>query len=112
MRCPLCDIAMREVERRGVLIDVCPECRGVWLDRGELDKLLTVADRAQFEGWEEFGRPRRPADEHVEERRQRRREERVPPYHGGEDYHHSSSHQSRKKKSWLKEFFDFEFGGD
>lgn len=40
MRCPLCEVSMKEVERRGVLIDVCPECRGVWLDRGELEKLL------------------------------------------------------------------------
>lgn len=42
MRCPLCDVPMKEVERRGVLIDVCPECRGVWLDRGELEKLLAT----------------------------------------------------------------------
>jgi hypothetical protein len=34
---------MREVTRRGVVIDVCPECRGVWLERGELEKLLEVA---------------------------------------------------------------------
>src|SRR4051812_21004372 len=32
---------MREVEKDGVLIDVCPDCKGVWLDRGELDKLRT-----------------------------------------------------------------------
>ncbi|MNZ82080.1 hypothetical protein D3C78_1007670 [compost metagenome] len=31
---------MREVEKNGVLIDVCPDCKGVWLDRGELEKLL------------------------------------------------------------------------
>jgi Zn-finger nucleic acid-binding protein len=36
MRCPLCDVAMREVTRRGVKIGIYPECRGVWLDRGEL----------------------------------------------------------------------------
>ncbi|MBW7454201.1 zf-TFIIB domain-containing protein [Paenibacillus sepulcri] len=40
MKCPVCDDArMREVEKNGVVIDVCPECKGVWLDRGELDKL-------------------------------------------------------------------------
>ena len=33
---------MNEVARDGVLIDVCPKCRGVWLDRGELDKLLEL----------------------------------------------------------------------
>jgi Zn-finger nucleic acid-binding protein len=42
MKCPVCsDVRMREVEKDGVLIDVCPDCKGVWLDRGELDKLRT-----------------------------------------------------------------------
>ncbi|XEC93064.1 zf-TFIIB domain-containing protein [Paenibacillus tarimensis] len=41
MKCPICDdVRMREVEKDGVLIDVCPDCKGVWLDRGELDKLM------------------------------------------------------------------------
>ncbi|RAP78016.1 zf-TFIIB domain-containing protein [Paenibacillus montanisoli] len=41
MKCPVCtDVRMREVERDGVLIDICPDCKGVWLDRGELDKLV------------------------------------------------------------------------
>ncbi|QYR23537.1 zf-TFIIB domain-containing protein [Paenibacillus sp. sptzw28] len=41
MKCPVCeDSRMREVEKDGVLIDVCPSCKGVWLDRGELDKLM------------------------------------------------------------------------
>ena len=43
MRCPLCDVPMKEVERRGVLVDLCPECKGVWLDKGELDKLLAAS---------------------------------------------------------------------
>ncbi len=42
MNCPVChDTRMREVEKNGVLIDICPSCKGVWLDRGELDKLMT-----------------------------------------------------------------------
>ncbi|MDW7672999.1 MAG: zf-TFIIB domain-containing protein [Bacillota bacterium] len=42
MNCPVCDgIKMREVEKEGVLIDICPQCKGVWLDRGELDKLMS-----------------------------------------------------------------------
>jgi Zn-finger nucleic acid-binding protein len=41
MKCPICaDVRMREVEKNGVRIDVCPDCKGVWLDRGELDKLM------------------------------------------------------------------------
>jgi uncharacterized protein len=40
MRCPSCGARLVEVERADVFIDACPECRGVWLDRGELDKIL------------------------------------------------------------------------
>lgn len=43
MYCPVCDsVRMREVEREGVLINVCPNCKGVWLDRGELEKLMAA----------------------------------------------------------------------
>ncbi len=45
MKCPLCDVPMREVNRRGVQIDICPECKGVWLDRGELEKLIEVSEQ-------------------------------------------------------------------
>jgi len=48
LRCPLCDVKMKEVERRGVTVDICPECKGVWLDRGELDRLLSL-DRVEEE---------------------------------------------------------------
>ena len=40
MRCPNDGARLVEVERTDVVIDACPECRGVWLDRGELDKIL------------------------------------------------------------------------
>ncbi|XID92045.1 zf-TFIIB domain-containing protein [Paenibacillaceae bacterium WGS1546] len=41
MNCPVCEGSrMREVEKNGILIDICPSCKGVWLDRGELDKLM------------------------------------------------------------------------
>lgn len=41
MNCPVCDdVKMREVQKGDILIDVCPSCKGVWLDRGELDKLM------------------------------------------------------------------------
>ena len=41
MRCPACpDTTLVMTERQGVEIDYCPKCRGVWLDRGELDKLI------------------------------------------------------------------------
>ncbi|BDG61161.1 hypothetical protein caldi_22510 [Caldinitratiruptor microaerophilus] len=85
VRCPLCDVPMREVPRRGVLIDVCPECRGVWLDRGELNKLLETADR-----WEESRLPpdEPPAPEHR--------------HRGPEKFH------PHRRKSFWHELFDFE----
>ncbi len=40
MPCPVCRVSLVMSERQGVEIDYCPQCRGVWLDRGELDKIL------------------------------------------------------------------------
>lgn len=40
LNCPVCTSAMQETTKHGVSIDVCTRCRGVWLDRGELEKLL------------------------------------------------------------------------
>ena len=40
MNCPHCNVPLVMTERQGVEIDYCPQCRGVWLDRGELDKII------------------------------------------------------------------------
>jgi uncharacterized protein len=41
MKCPTCkDVNLVMSERQGIEIDYCPECRGIWLDRGELDKII------------------------------------------------------------------------
>lgn len=40
MKCPSCNVSLVMTERSGIEIDYCPECRGVWLDRGELDKII------------------------------------------------------------------------
>lgn len=42
MNCPSCGAVLTRTHRRGVEIDTCPDCRGVWLDRGELDKILSL----------------------------------------------------------------------
>jgi Zn-finger nucleic acid-binding protein len=45
MNCPVCEERLRDVERAGVTISLCPGCKGAWLDRGELAKLAgTVSD--------------------------------------------------------------------
>lgn len=46
MRCPRCESALVEIDRDGVTIDRCERCRGVWLDRGELEKLQAKASPA------------------------------------------------------------------
>jgi len=40
MKCPTCDVALLLSEKQGIEIDYCPKCRGIWLDRGELDKIM------------------------------------------------------------------------
>lgn len=40
--CPNCSVGTQQITRVGVQIDMCPQCRGVWLDRGELEKILEL----------------------------------------------------------------------
>ncbi len=40
MSCPVCRVPLAMSDRQGIEIDYCPQCRGVWLDRGELDKII------------------------------------------------------------------------
>jgi Zn-finger nucleic acid-binding protein len=51
MMCPNCNASMQEVKRADVAFDMCPTCRGIWLDRGELEKILAGAkdERAEFQ---------------------------------------------------------------
>lgn len=47
MLCPVCRVGLVMSERQGVEIDYCPSCRGVWLDRGELDKIIERSEMQQ-----------------------------------------------------------------
>jgi Zn-finger nucleic acid-binding protein len=40
MNCPVCSTELKVADRQGIEIDFCPKCRGVWLDRGELEKII------------------------------------------------------------------------
>jgi uncharacterized protein len=57
MNCPHCNVTLAVAERQGVEIDHCPQCRGVWLDRGELDKIVE-----RYLAYETDGRRRHPGD--------------------------------------------------
>src|SRR3546814_1431618 len=46
MLCPVCKVTLSISDRQGVEIDFCPQCRGVWLDRGELDKIIERSEAA------------------------------------------------------------------
>lgn len=117
LRCPLCDVAMREVSRRGVKVDVCPECRGVWLDRGELDHLIEA--EPEYDGATAAREPRGSVrvEERVVESRARRRDDdddddddrrRDRPSVDERGY----APQRKKRSSWLSEIFELGGGGD
>ncbi len=75
MNCPVCEDRMKEVDRNGVTLDVCPSCKGVWLDKGELEKLLelSVSETTKTEmssSRPEAARPYDKRDEHSREYRE------------------------------------------
>ena len=55
MKCPVCkDVTLLMSEKKGVEIDYCPECRGIWLDRGELEKLIEKEEKTYQEEKKEY----------------------------------------------------------
>ncbi|GIP55785.1 MULTISPECIES: TFIIB-type zinc ribbon-containing protein [Paenibacillus] len=106
MKCPVCnDVRMREVEKDGVLIDVCPDCKGVWLDRGELEKLMSEIReiRPAFNEWYD-----RHDDGHAYE--QREKDYRNPDpriqQQGYKQGYPQGHYKHKKKKSVLDVFGD------
>lgn len=81
MNCPSCNIPLVMSERQGIEIDYCPQCRGIWLDRGELDKIIE-----------------RSINEPQINYSQNQQTYRSQPQQG--HYMHT------KKKHWLNELFD------
>ncbi len=92
MKCPIDGSELVMTDRQGVEIDYCPKCRGVWLDRGELDKIIektapaSQQRPAQSDRWGESN-----------SRYEARRDDRSDHY----------DERPRKKKSMLGELFDF-----
>jgi Zn-finger nucleic acid-binding protein len=70
--CPKCEGEMRSYERSGILVDQCQECRGIFLDRGELERLLDVEENSSRRS--ERDRPeKRHSDRYEDGRRKHRR---------------------------------------
>lgn len=62
MKCPHCSTTLVMSDRQGIEIDYCPDCRGVWLDRGELDKLIERANNEVSRPSNDSSRPSRRDD--------------------------------------------------
>jgi Zn-finger nucleic acid-binding protein len=92
MNCPNCNETLVMADRQGVEIDYCPKCRGVWLDRGELDKILErTADYAPPPP------PPQSNNNYYQEKKYT------------DQYHHTDPRYGhKKKKGFLGEFFDFD----
>lgn len=89
MNCPVCAVSLVMTERQNIEIDYCPDCRGIWLDRGELDKIIERSLQPHNAGPQDDGRDNRNDD------KARRGK------HGGG--HHGRGYGRR---SWLSEIFD------
>ena len=83
MNCPRCNVTLVMSDKQGVEIDYCPNCRGVWLDRGELDKIIERSVMPQ--GETNFNHHNYTHDSH--------------------DYKHQDYYK-HKKKSFFQELFD------
>jgi Zn-finger nucleic acid-binding protein len=110
MKCPMCDVQLSISSREGVEIDFCPQCRGVWLDRGELDKVIERAAASLAPasvGGRESG--------YYDERREPRYDERHEPRYDDRDRRDYDDHRGserdqkkRKRRSFLEDLFEFD----
>lgn len=94
MQCPVCRVPLAMSDRQGIEIDYCPQCRGVWLDRGELDKIIErSAPQVAAPAPAPAPAPARVAS--------------VPPPHDSGGYVQPYGHKPyKKRKSWLEDIFD------
>lgn len=97
MKCPVCtDVTLGISSREGIEIDHCPQCRGVWLDRGELDKIIERAAPSLGGGRRDDDRDRdRDRDRHRDDDRDRYRDDDYRP-------------KKKRRGSFLEEIFDFD----
>ena len=92
MNCPNCNETLVMTERQGIEIDYCPKCRGVWLDKGELDKLI---ERSAIQA------PKQPTS---------RPDAGEPPRYRKDDDHYEKRYDpyyKKKKGGFLGDLFDF-----
>lgn len=97
MKCPICNIDLIMTERQNVEIDYCPQCRGIWLDRGELDKIIERSSN-------QAATPVQPVQPQMPSQPQPQ----YPQSYTQEGQYYYDKHGHKKhKKSLLGEIFDF-----
>ena len=107
MNCPVCDGRLRAVQKYGVEVDICPDCKGVWLDRGEIDKIIEMASsaepaRSDTIEQDSMHRVHSNSDHRHEEYDDRR---------GHRNDTEKKISQPRRRGSWISDIFE-SFGGD
>lgn len=108
MQCPIDQTTLQMTERQGIEIDYCPQCRGVWLDRGELDKLIEgAANQAGA-----FNTAPPPPSQGYQQQQPPPQRYNDPGYRPQHNIHDSDDpsykHYKKKKKGgFLGELFDF-----
>jgi len=112
MRCPVDNETLVMADRGGVEIDYCPKCRGVWLDRGELDKIIerSAADTAPVAAPARAAPPPPPQAAqpvYQPEPRQYREDDRRRHRDYDDDDDYKYGYGKKRKKSILGEIFDF-----
>lgn len=101
MQCPVDNTTLVMSDRQGIEIDYCPQCRGVWLDRGEIDKIIERSNQDAHQ-------TERPVMPHSPQPTQQHREY---DYDDDDNYrqrgdNHGQGHHKKHKESWFGELFD------
>lgn len=107
MKCPVCTaVDLLIAERQGVEIDYCPQCRGVWLDRGELDKIIERTGAIEVQP---HSGPATHQPEPYPPFQQTSYNQPYPSHHGHHPNGHYGQHQKHhRQKSMLERLFDFD----
>ena len=114
MKCPQCDQLLQMADRQGIEIDYCPQCRGVWLDRGELDKIIERS-AAEFGGgqqgssnsFQNQSAQNYPGQSHSNQGQPQAKGYGHQPQPDSRSYgHHKGHYKQKKRKTILGEIFD------
>ena len=110
MACPVCRVPLSMSDRQGIEIDYCPQCRGVWLDRGELDKIIERS--APPEAAQSAARPAPQPSAPLHPGPAQNPWAAGGLTHGGYGHGDASygggrgDHRTKRRKSWLEDIFD------